>query len=140
MFYLLLLYEFILNLRAEFKRVLGELKYIHFPCINWFVTLYYNNKKAFVSLFRTDQIRRSTYSELFHPEQLITGKEDAANNFARGRYSIGKDHIDHVSDIIRKVVSTQQRNQQLCINLPTFKQIEEKISMFCQCALIVCTC
>jgi len=27
---------------------------------------------------------------LFHPEQLITGKEDAANNFARGHYTIGK--------------------------------------------------
>ncbi|CAL8340027.1 unnamed protein product [Boreogadus saida] len=29
----------------------------------------------------------------FHPEQLITGKEDAANNYARGHYTIGKgDH------------------------------------------------
>ena len=26
---------------------------------------------------------------LFHPEQLITGKEDAANNYARGHYTIG---------------------------------------------------
>jgi tubulin alpha len=24
---------------------------------------------------------------LFHPEQLINGKEDAANNFARGHYT-----------------------------------------------------
>jgi len=24
---------------------------------------------------------------LFNPEQLISGKEDAANNFARGRFS-----------------------------------------------------
>jgi hypothetical protein len=24
---------------------------------------------------------------LFHPEQLISGKEDAANNFARGHYT-----------------------------------------------------
>jgi hypothetical protein len=27
---------------------------------------------------------------LFHPEQLITGKEDAANNYARGHYTIGE--------------------------------------------------
>ena len=31
-----------------------------------------------------DEIRTGTYRQLFHPEQLISGKEDAANNFARG--------------------------------------------------------
>merc|ERR1712013_877447 len=30
-----------------------------------------------------DEIRTGTYRQLFHPEQLISGKEDAANNFAR---------------------------------------------------------
>ena len=30
----------------------------------------------------------------FHPEQLTSGKEDAANNFARGRYTIGKEIVD----------------------------------------------
>merc|ERR1711981_1541627 len=29
-------------------------------------------------------VRTGTYRQLFHPEQLITGKEDAANNYARG--------------------------------------------------------
>ena len=32
-----------------------------------------------------DEIRTGTYRQLFHPEQLISGKEDAANNFARTR-------------------------------------------------------
>ena len=27
-----------------------------------------------------DQVRNGPYRNLFHPEQLITGKEDAANN------------------------------------------------------------
>ena len=36
-------------------------------------------------------MRTGTYRQLFHPEQLITGKEDAANNFARGHYTIGKE-------------------------------------------------
>merc|ERR1712079_733692 len=27
-----------------------------------------------------DKVRTGTYRQLFHPEQLITGKEDAANN------------------------------------------------------------
>jgi tubulin alpha len=35
-------------------------------------------------------VRTGTYRHLFHPEQLITGKEDAANNYARGHYTIGK--------------------------------------------------
>ncbi|VDK44837.1 unnamed protein product, partial [Cylicostephanus goldi] len=38
----------------------------------------------------SDEIRTGTYRSLFHPEQLITGKEDAANNYARGHYTIGK--------------------------------------------------
>ena len=40
--------------------------------------------------FCTDEVRTGTYRQLFHPEQLITGKEDAANNYARGHYTIGK--------------------------------------------------
>jgi hypothetical protein len=36
-----------------------------------------------------DEVRTGTYRQLFHPEQLITGKEDAANNYARGHYTIG---------------------------------------------------
>ena len=37
-----------------------------------------------------DEVRTGTYRQLFHPEQLISGKEDAANNFARGHYTIGQ--------------------------------------------------
>ncbi|KAJ1078559.1 hypothetical protein AB1E18_007761 [Capra hircus] len=29
-----------------------------------------------------DEVCTGTYCQLFHPEQLITGKEDAANNYA----------------------------------------------------------
>jgi tubulin alpha len=36
-----------------------------------------------------DEIRTGTYRQLFHPEQLISGKEDAANNYARGHYTVG---------------------------------------------------
>uniref|UniRef100_A0A8B9USX6 Uncharacterized protein n=1 Tax=Anas zonorhyncha TaxID=75864 RepID=A0A8B9USX6_9AVES len=51
-----------------------------------------------------DEVRTGTYRQLFHPEQLITGKEDAANNYARGHYTIGKEIIDTVRDRIRKLV------------------------------------
>ncbi|KAG0286867.1 hypothetical protein BGZ97_007279, partial [Linnemannia gamsii] len=29
------------------------------------------------------EVRNGTYRSLFHPEQMICGKEDAANNYAR---------------------------------------------------------
>jgi len=50
-----------------------------------------------------DEVRTGTYRQLFHPEQLITGKEDAANNYARGHYTIGKEIIDSVFERVRKL-------------------------------------
>ena len=43
------------------------------------------------------------YRRLFHPEQMINGKQDAANNYARGHYTIGKELIDLVLERIRKL-------------------------------------
>uniref|UniRef100_A0A8C8HKD7 Tubulin alpha chain n=1 Tax=Oncorhynchus tshawytscha TaxID=74940 RepID=A0A8C8HKD7_ONCTS len=40
------------------------------------------------SFFVPDEVRKGTYRQLFHPEQLITGKEDAANNYACGHYTV----------------------------------------------------
>ena len=40
---------------------------------------------------------------MFHPTSLITGKEDAANNYARGHYTIGKEQIDVVLSKIKAV-------------------------------------
>ena len=59
----------------------------------------------------SDEVRTGTYRQLFHPEQLITGKEDAANNYARGHYTIGKEMIDLVLDKIRKLVSVIKYNR-----------------------------
>merc|ERR1712158_191780 len=50
-----------------------------------------------------DEVRTGTYRQLFHPEQLINGKEDAANNYARGHYTIGKEMVDLVLDRVRKL-------------------------------------
>ncbi|XP_051677072.1 tubulin alpha-1 chain isoform X1 [Oryctolagus cuniculus] len=49
-----------------------------------------------------DGVRTGIYRQLFHPEQLISGKEDAANNYARGHYTVGKEIIDLVLERIRK--------------------------------------
>jgi len=51
-----------------------------------------------------DEVKLSKYSKLFHPDQMVTGKEDASNNFARGRYTVGKEHVDEVMDRVRKLI------------------------------------
>jgi len=53
-----------------------------------------------------DEIRNGPYRYLFHPEQLVTGKEDAANNYARGHYTVGKEIIEVVVDRIRKLTDS----------------------------------
>ncbi|OJJ97744.1 hypothetical protein ASPACDRAFT_45842 [Aspergillus aculeatus ATCC 16872] len=50
-----------------------------------------------------DEVRTGQYRQLFHPETLINGKEDAANNYARGHYTIGKEMVEEVADRIRRV-------------------------------------
>ncbi|XP_029559588.1 tubulin alpha-4A chain-like [Salmo trutta] len=66
----------------------------------------YVSRAIFVDLEPTviDEVRTGPYRQLFHPEQLISGKEDAANNYARGHYTIGKEIIDSVLDRTRKLV------------------------------------
>ena len=59
--------------------------------------------KAYSIFSVIDSVRTGPYKQLFHPEQMITGKEDAANNYARGHYTIGKEVIDQVLDRIRKL-------------------------------------
>uniref|UniRef100_A0AAY4EEF7 Alpha-tubulin n=1 Tax=Denticeps clupeoides TaxID=299321 RepID=A0AAY4EEF7_9TELE len=65
-------------------------------------------RAVFVDLEPTviDEVRTGTYRQLFHPEQLITGKEDAANNYARGHYTTGKEIIDMVLNRVRKLFQT----------------------------------
>ncbi|WOG97990.1 hypothetical protein DCAR_0417331 [Daucus carota subsp. sativus] len=50
-----------------------------------------------------DEVRSGKYRQLFHPEQLISGKEDAANNFARGHYTVGREIVDSCLDRVRKL-------------------------------------
>lgn len=65
----------------------------------------YKPRSVFIDLEPTviDEIRTGRFHQLYRPEQFITGKEDAASNFARGRYALGKECIDDVCDRIRKV-------------------------------------
>jgi len=68
-------------------------------------------RAVFVDLEPTviDETRTGTYKELYHPENLLSGKEDAANNFARGYYTVGRNAggspsmIDQMMERIRKL-------------------------------------
>jgi len=40
---------------------------------------------------------------LYHPDQMINGKEDAANNFARGKYTLGREILERVMDQINRM-------------------------------------
>ncbi|PWA34303.1 pi-tubulin [Artemisia annua] len=63
----------------------------------------YVPRALFVDLEPTviDEVRTGSYKKLFNPKQLISGKEDAANNFARGHYTVGREVIDHCVDRVR---------------------------------------
>ncbi|KAJ6833308.1 tubulin alpha chain-like [Iris pallida] len=50
-----------------------------------------------------DEVSTGAYRQLFHAEQLINGNKDAANNFARGHYTIGKEIVDLCLDRIWKL-------------------------------------
>merc|ERR1711879_1084231 len=42
--------------------------------------------------------------KLYNKEYIIFAKEDAANNFARGHYTVGKEMMDQVNDRMQKLV------------------------------------
>ncbi|EPY73060.1 tubulin alpha-1A chain [Camelus ferus] len=50
-----------------------------------------------------DELHTGICHQLFHHEQLITVKEDAANIYAHGHYTTGKEIIDLVLDQIQKL-------------------------------------
>jgi len=63
-----------------------------------------------------DDVRTGPYAQMFHPEFLLNGKEDAANNFARGHYTVGKEILDQVNDRLRKLVDNSQNVQGFIMN------------------------
>lgn len=78
-------------------------------CYTAFFSETQNNKivprSIFIDMEPTviDEVRNGSYRNLFHPDQLISGKEDAANNFARGYNTVGRDMIEPVVDKIRRM-------------------------------------
>ncbi len=50
-----------------------------------------------------DEVRTGIYRQIFYPELLISGKEDADNNFARGHYTIVREIVGLVFNRIRRL-------------------------------------
>ena len=49
-----------------------------------------------------DEIRTGEYRQVYHPNQLVNGKESGADNFAIGHYYRGKNYVDEVLDWLQK--------------------------------------
>ncbi|XP_052866824.1 tubulin alpha chain-like [Anopheles cruzii] len=50
-----------------------------------------------------DEIRLGSYRELFNPATLLSGNEDAASNYGRGHYRLGRTVIEPALDRVRKL-------------------------------------
>jgi len=57
------------------------------------------------------QIRKGPMKKQFEENKCITGKEDAANNFARGHYTVGKELMDLVNERVNRMVETCENLQ-----------------------------
>jgi len=57
------------------------------------------------------QIKKGKLKKQFTDEFYIEGKEDAANNFARGHYTVGKEQMEVVTDRVNKIVEACENLQ-----------------------------
>jgi len=63
-----------------------------------------------------DDVKTGAYSPMFANDFLIAGKEDAANNFARGHYTIGKENVEAVNVAVRQLADNCSNVQGFIIN------------------------
>jgi len=81
----------------DFKSIFSEIKDKTEPS--------YRPRSVFIDLEPTviDEIRTGAFKTLFDAEQFVSGKEDTANNFARGYKTLGEKVIDTCLEKIRKL-------------------------------------
>merc|ERR1719402_275772 len=72
-------------------------------------------RNLYVDLEETtiDCVKSGELSKLFNTNMLVSGKEDAANNFARGHYTVGKEKMDNINEKVKTIVEA-------CDNLQGF--------------------
>eukprot|EP01084_Bolivina_argentea_P038941 71983_1 len=64
-----------------------------------------------------DDVMNSAFGTLFNPTYSVKGPEDAANNYARGHYTVGAESLDAATEIIRKNVEDCDHCQAFLFNL-----------------------
>ena len=67
------------------------------------------------------------WTKTLNSEIVILGKEDAANNFARGHYTIGKELIDATCDKVRRLADRCSGLQGMAIGFVKFPREGYKI-------------
>ncbi|XP_053671079.1 tubulin alpha-4 chain-like [Anopheles nili] len=60
-----------------------------------------------------DQLRSSAIGELFNPEYMVLGKEDAANNYARGYYNLSHKTLSRAMEAARQIAEDADNLQGL---------------------------
>jgi len=63
-----------------------------------------------------DDVSNSAFGGLFNPAYTVKGKEDAANNYARGHYTIGAEELEKTLEVIRKQVESSEHFQAFLFN------------------------
>jgi len=63
-----------------------------------------------------DDIANGPFGLMFNPNFMLSGVEDAANNFARGHYTIGKEMIDRVDNALRQLSDCCTNTQGFILN------------------------
>jgi len=63
-----------------------------------------------------DDVKTSAFAPMFANDFMVAGKEDAANNFARGHYTIGKENVDRVNEAVRKLADNSTNVQGFIMN------------------------
>jgi len=61
-------------------------------------------------------VKRGHLGKLFDHDYLISGTEDAANNFARGMYTVGKEQMDVIMDRVRHMYEFSDQPQGFLLN------------------------
>ena len=66
-----------------------------------FIAINYQLHFYFSYFLISRQIKSGPYKSLYRPGNMISGKEDAANNFARGHYTVGKEILEDVLEEVK---------------------------------------
>eukprot|EP00485_Elphidium_margaritaceum_P009558 CAMPEP_0202700884 /NCGR_PEP_ID=MMETSP1385-20130828/14025_1 /ASSEMBLY_ACC=CAM_ASM_000861 /TAXON_ID=933848 /ORGANISM="Elphidium margaritaceum" /LENGTH=569 /DNA_ID=CAMNT_0049358175 /DNA_START=57 /DNA_END=1766 /DNA_ORIENTATION=- len=64
-----------------------------------------------------DDVSNSAFGSLFNASYFVKGAEDAANNYARGHYTVGAEYLEASLEVIRKQVEQCEHFQSFLFNM-----------------------